>query len=134
MRGSRLDHSYLCWCLPRFHIDDRHHHACLVWQVIDLATVMPWDKATIVESVRKTGRLMVTHEAPLTAGFAAEIAATIQKECVPLVCLPCGVHLSVSPQWHANTWQVFPPPRGASRARVRRRHAFPVGDGEDLPS
>ena len=94
MRGSRLDHSYLCWCLPRFHIDDRHHHACLVWQVIDLATVMPWDKATIVESVRKTGRLMVTHEAPLTAGFAAEIAATIQKECVPLVCLPCGVHLS----------------------------------------
>ena len=58
-----------------------HPHACLVWQVIDLATVMPWDKATIVESVRKTGRLMVTHEAPLTAGFAAEIAATIQKEC-----------------------------------------------------
>ena len=36
---------------------------------------------TIVESVRKTGRLMVTHEAPLTAGFAAEIAATVQKEC-----------------------------------------------------
>ncbi len=32
-------------------------------------------------SVRKTGRLMVTHEAPLTAGFAAEIAATVQKEC-----------------------------------------------------
>jgi len=50
-------------------------------EVVDLATVMPWDKATIVESVRKTGRLMVTHEAPLTAGFAAEIAATIQKEC-----------------------------------------------------
>jgi 2-oxoisovalerate dehydrogenase E1 component beta subunit len=50
-------------------------------EVIDLATVMPWDKHTIVESVRKTGRLMVTHEAPLTAGFAAEIAATVQKEC-----------------------------------------------------
>ena len=50
-------------------------------EVIDLATVMPWDKATIVESVRKTGRLLVTHEAPLTAGFAAEIAAAVQKEC-----------------------------------------------------
>ena len=50
-------------------------------EVIDLATVMPWDKHTIVDSVRKTGRLMVTHEAPLTAGFAAEITATIQKEC-----------------------------------------------------
>lgn len=50
-------------------------------EIIDLATVMPWDKATVVESVRKTGRLMVTHEAPLTAGFAAEIAATVQKDC-----------------------------------------------------
>ena len=46
-----------------------------------MATVMPWDKHTIVESVAKTGRLMVTHEAPLTAGFAAEIAACVQKEC-----------------------------------------------------
>ena len=50
-------------------------------EVIDLATVMPWDKHTIVNSVLKTGRLMVTHEAPLTAGFAAEITATVQKEC-----------------------------------------------------
>merc|ERR1719331_1379878 len=50
-------------------------------EIIDLATVMPCDKHTIVESVNKTGRLMVTHEAPLTAGFAAEIAATVQKEC-----------------------------------------------------
>ena len=112
-----------------------HPHACLVWQVVDLATVMPWDKATIVESVRKTGRLMVTHEAPLTAGFAAEIAATIQKECVLLVCFPCGVHISFHQCWRGtnnNFWQVFPPPRGASRARVRRRHALPSGDGKDL--
>lgn len=50
-------------------------------EAIDLATVAPWDMQTIRESVLKTGRLMVTHEAPLTAGFAAEIAATIQKEC-----------------------------------------------------
>ena len=42
---------------------------------------MPWDKKTIVDSVLKTGRLMVTHEAPLTAGFASEIAATVQKDC-----------------------------------------------------
>ena len=50
-------------------------------EIIDLQTVMPWDMETIRDSVLKTGRLMVTHEAPLTAGFAAEIAATIQKEC-----------------------------------------------------
>ena len=48
-------------------------------EVIDLATVMPWDMHTIRDSVLKTGRLMVTHEAPITAGFGAEIAATIQK-------------------------------------------------------
>ena len=47
----------------------------------DLATVTPWDMQTIRDSVLKTGRLVVTHEAPLTAGFAGEIAATIQKEC-----------------------------------------------------
>jgi len=50
-------------------------------ELIDLATVAPWDKQTVVDSVRKTGRLMVTHEAPLTGGFAGEIASTVQKEC-----------------------------------------------------
>ena len=49
--------------------------------ITHLATVVPWDMQTIRDSVLKTGRLMVTHEAPLTAGFAGEIAATIQKEC-----------------------------------------------------
>ena len=50
-------------------------------ELIDLATVAPWDKHTIVESVSKTGRLMVTHEAPVTAGFAGEIAAAVQERC-----------------------------------------------------
>lgn len=50
-------------------------------EAIDLATIMPWDMPTIRDSVRKTGRLLVTHEAPLTAGFGAEICSTIQKEC-----------------------------------------------------
>jgi 2-oxoisovalerate dehydrogenase E1 component beta subunit len=36
---------------------------------------------SIPQSVIKTGRLLVSHEAPITAGFAAEIAATIQQEC-----------------------------------------------------
>ncbi|WP_148253921.1 alpha-ketoacid dehydrogenase subunit beta [Aidingimonas lacisalsi] len=50
-------------------------------EIIDLRTLMPWDVATVVESVVKTGRLVVTHEAPLTGGFAGEIAATIQERC-----------------------------------------------------
>ena len=36
---------------------------------------------TIVDSVKKTGRLLVTHEAPLTAGFAGEIASSVQERC-----------------------------------------------------
>jgi len=50
-------------------------------EVIDLRSILPWDIETIANSVLKTGRLLVSQEAPLTAGFASEIAATIQQEC-----------------------------------------------------
>ncbi|XP_061193592.1 2-oxoisovalerate dehydrogenase subunit beta, mitochondrial-like [Saccostrea echinata] len=50
-------------------------------EVIDLRTILPWDSDTICKSVVKTGRLLVAHEAPVTMGFAAEIAATVQSEC-----------------------------------------------------
>ena len=50
-------------------------------EIVDLRTILPWDIETVVNSVLKTGRLVVSQEAPLTAGFASEIAATVQKEC-----------------------------------------------------
>jgi len=50
-------------------------------ELIDLQTILPWDKDTICKSVAKTGRLLIAHEAPLTGGFAGEIAATVQNEC-----------------------------------------------------
>ncbi len=50
-------------------------------ELIDLRSILPWDVETVVASVMKTGRLVINHEAPLTGGFAGEIAATIQKEC-----------------------------------------------------
>lgn len=50
-------------------------------ELIDLRTLLPWDVETVVNSVLKTGRLLISHEAPLTGGFAGEIAATIQHEC-----------------------------------------------------
>ena len=50
-------------------------------EVIDLCTLLPWDRETVSASVSKTGRLLISHEAPLTGGFAGEIAATIQEQC-----------------------------------------------------
>jgi pyruvate dehydrogenase E1 component beta subunit len=46
-------------------------------EVIDVATLKPLDSKTILESVARTGRLVIVHEAPLTGGFGAEIAARV---------------------------------------------------------
>mmetsp|Transcript_9440 Transcript_9440/g.14863 ORF Transcript_9440/g.14863 Transcript_9440/m.14863 type:complete len:334 (-) Transcript_9440:556-1557(-) len=50
-------------------------------ELIDLRTLLPWDREAVFNSVRKTGRCVISHEAPTTCGFGAEVAATIQKEC-----------------------------------------------------
>jgi 2-oxoisovalerate dehydrogenase E1 component beta subunit len=50
-------------------------------EVIDLRSLSPLDTETIVASVRKTGRCVVVHEAPVTAGLGAEIAAQVTQEC-----------------------------------------------------
>ncbi|XP_019873932.1 2-oxoisovalerate dehydrogenase subunit beta, mitochondrial [Aethina tumida] len=50
-------------------------------EVIDLVSILPWDKETVCESAKKTKRVLIAHEAPLTSGFGAELAATIQEEC-----------------------------------------------------
>lgn len=49
-------------------------------EVIDLRSLNPLDKKTILESVEKTGRLLIVHQACTTGGFGAEIAATVSKE------------------------------------------------------
>jgi 2-oxoisovalerate dehydrogenase E1 component beta subunit len=50
-------------------------------ELIDLRTLLPWDRDTVANSVKKTGRLIINHEAPKTSGFGAEIAASIQETC-----------------------------------------------------
>ncbi|KAI0636613.1 pyruvate dehydrogenase [Trametes polyzona] len=50
-------------------------------ELIDLRTIMPWDIETIAESVNRTGRLVVVHEAGRTGGVGAEIGAEVQKRC-----------------------------------------------------
>jgi 2-oxoisovalerate dehydrogenase E1 component len=48
-------------------------------EVIDLRTLRPWDTATVLASVERTGRVLVLHEAPQTGGFGGEIAAVIAE-------------------------------------------------------
>mmetsp|Transcript_32718 Transcript_32718/g.43165 ORF Transcript_32718/g.43165 Transcript_32718/m.43165 type:complete len:132 (+) Transcript_32718:692-1087(+) len=55
----------------------RAQEAGISCEVIDLRTIVPWDRETVINSIKKTGRCIVTHEAPITCGFGAELAATI---------------------------------------------------------
>lgn len=50
-------------------------------EVIDLRTLSPWDKDAVLASVTKTRRCLIVHEDNLTAGFGAEIAAVLAREC-----------------------------------------------------
>jgi pyruvate dehydrogenase E1 component beta subunit len=50
-------------------------------EVIDLRSLAPLDDETIMASVRRTGRCVVVHEAPVTGGLGAEIAARITQHC-----------------------------------------------------
>lgn len=80
-------------------------------EVIDLRTLVPLDKRTIVDSVRRTGRCIIVHEATLTSGFGAELAAIVQKECFYNLEAPVDrVAGWDTPYPHAGEWDYFPGP------------------------
>lgn len=59
-------------------------------EVIDLRSLQPWDRETVVESVKRTSRALVVHEAPVTGGFGAEVASVIGHEAFMWLDAPVG--------------------------------------------
>jgi pyruvate dehydrogenase E1 component beta subunit len=57
-------------------------------EVIDLATIKPYDEDTVLQSVEKTGRCVIVHEAARTGGFGAEVAALLAERGLMLLLAP----------------------------------------------
>jgi len=89
-------------------------------EVIDLRTLVPLDLDAIVESVRKTGRCIVVHEATRTCGFGAELAALVQEHCFFDLEAPVErVTGWDTPYPHAFEWDYFPGPKRVGEAMRR---------------
>jgi 2-oxoisovalerate dehydrogenase E1 component beta subunit len=88
-------------------------------EVVDLRSLLPLDLDTIVQSVTKTGRCVVVHEATLTSGFGGEIAALVQEHCFYHLEAPVvRVAGWDTPYPHAQEWDYFPGPARVGRAIV----------------
>lgn len=59
-------------------------------EILDLRTIVPWDREAVLESVKKTGKCLVVHEDTRTGGFAGEIIATVAGEAFEHLDAPVG--------------------------------------------
>ena len=90
-------------------------------EIIDLRTILPLDLETIEESVRKTGRCVIVHEATKTCGFGAELMAVVMEGCFDhLEAEVIRVTGYDTPYPHAHEWDYFPGPArvGAALKKV----------------
>lgn len=81
-------------------------------EIIDLRSLWPLDLATMVNSVKKTGRCAVVHEATRTSGFGAELVALVQEHCFYHLEAPIErITGWDTPYPHAQEWDYFPGPK-----------------------
>ena len=79
--------------------------------LIDLQSLVPWDKEAIEASIEKTGRCVIVHEAPKTSGFGAEMAASIQERYFWSLEAPVNrVTGWDTPFPHTTEWDYMPSP------------------------
>ncbi|MBO6919102.1 MAG: alpha-ketoacid dehydrogenase subunit beta [Rhizobiaceae bacterium] len=93
-------------------------------EIIDLRSLLPLDLETIKQSVEKTGRCVVVHEATRTSGFGAELIAEVQEACFWHLKSPLErVTGWDAPYPHAAEWDYFPGPDRVERALVKAMEA-----------
>lgn len=86
-------------------------------EILDLRSLRPLDTETIADSVEKTGRCLIVHEATRTGGFGAELSALVQEQCFYSLQAPIErVAGWDTPYPHAFEWQYFPGPSRVARA------------------
>ena len=92
--------------------------------LIDLQTLVPWDRDAVVDSVNKTGRCVIVHEAPKTSGFGAEMAASVQERCFYSLEAPIErVTGWDTPFPHSTEWDYMPGPSRIAEAIQRTQEA-----------
>ena len=86
-------------------------------EVIDLRSLLPLDLDTITESVKKTGRCVIVHEATRTCGYGAELMSLVQESCFYHLEAPMiRVTGWDTPYPHAQEWEYFPGPARVGEA------------------
>ncbi len=89
-------------------------------EIVDLRTLMPVDIETITQSIEKTGRCVIVHEATRTSGYGAELSALVQENCFYHLEAPIErVAGWDTPYPHAFEWQYFPGPGRVADAMRR---------------
>lgn len=89
-------------------------------EILDLRSIVPLDLESIVASVRKTGRCVIVHEATLTAGFGAELAALVEEHCFYHLEAPTQRVAGFDvPYPHAFEWDYFVGPQRVVDAMKR---------------
>jgi 2-oxoisovalerate dehydrogenase E1 component beta subunit len=120
VRREGRDVTVLCYGTMTFVAEAAADETGVDAEIIDLRSLIPLDVDAITASVQKTGRCVVVHEATLTSGFGAELAAQVMERCFYLLETPIQrVAGWDTPYPHAEEWDYFPGPERVGRALLK---------------
>ena len=114
----KVKHALSLHGAPWFHVCEQAiKDSGIDCELIDLQTLVPWDRDTVVNSIKKTGRCVIVHEAPKTSGFGAEMSASIQERCFYHLEAPITrVTGWDTPFPHTTEWDYMPSPERIAAA------------------